>query len=91
MWVGPQISEKKIAFSEKNRWVLKMLRKKSVIYGKNWWVGTKHHSEQIFSISANICLTPLSIITISWCKSKISRSEFGGQSYAPNLKNFYNP
>ena len=35
-----------------------MLRKKSVIYGKKWWVGTKHHPEQIFSIcSANFCLT----------------------------------
>ena len=37
----------------------KSVEEKMVIYGKNWWVGTKYHLEQIFGIpSANICLTP---------------------------------
>ena len=34
MWVGLQISVEKFAFLEKNRWVLKMLRKKIVTHGK---------------------------------------------------------
>ena len=59
LWVGLQISEENICVLGKNRWVLKMLRKKDVIFGKNLWVGAKYRQEQIFGIpSTNICLNP---------------------------------
>ena len=56
---GPQISEEKICIFGKKLGAPENAEEKISDLRKKWWVGTKHHPEQIFSMcSANICLTP---------------------------------